>query len=340
MGDLVGFLDQDNEQSSESDSRSNNPNRGACSNEASESRQSEWSIASTYFQADFGHALHYIQNGTSDHTTCRALLESEDVRHFSDELQGLRQFLFSTLSKTQHETQEVLSLQLIPSPWRVSAKAKHQAPNLEMKLFLDPETQSVRLKHLTAQSPDAQAFLLLPDHVTDLRVTRSTHQSFRNIDHHPAVKDFVRSINDSAAGYGQITPPSSLVLSVPISDDESSRSAVVTQKKHVEYVVKSLNFDQTLQFHYDPTFRLIYRKTSANMAAEVGESLSLHWQKLPAGTVIDGNRRSTFDFLSSASGIAQKLTRKSIISNITPRSVAPSQDQGQSAENVRRAAVG
>jgi len=340
MRDAVSFLDQDDVEQCEPSLSIKESHSGAVNSGANTSRQSEWSIASIRYQADFGHILHYIHKGTYDYTTCDALLHSAETHHFSNDFQGLRQFLFSSLSKTRHEIQDVLSLQLIPSPWRGSAKNKYQPPNLEMKLILDPETQNVRLKHLTAQSPNAQAFLLLPDHVVDLRVTRSTCQSFRNIDQDPSVKEFVQSINDSAAGYGQITPPSSLMISIPSSDDKSSRSAMGNQKKLVEYVVKSLSFDQTLRFHYDAAFRLIYRRTSANMAAETSESMSLHWRRMPDGTATDGHEHTTSDFLSSAAEIARRLTRSSVIPNIAPRSLAPLQEQAQTSENIRQAAVG
>lgn len=277
----------------------------------SETQSAVWSdVSFLQYSATFGSILHPLPQNTLFTTTTSGDLISKANTNlgsiiFVNETAGLRQFL-ATLSEKRSETHHVLKVQLIPSPW---GTAEGLLPPVEMILSLDAESQIVRLKHLTAINTGCEAFVMLPDHAVDVKISRNHCQYLNNAGGLASINSFIETINKSAGGYGQITPPPSLAL--PAFGSNVSQASI-------QYLVKSVSHEESLTIRYSDSFRLVYSRVDATTATEAQEALSLRWNTNPNSTTTDVDLLLR-QFITNTADITRNLTRGTVITKLPHR---------------------
>lgn len=275
----------------------------------SETKSAVWSHDSfLQYSAMFGSILHPLSQNTLFTTTTSGDLTSKTNTNlgsiiFGNETAGLRQFL-ATLSEKRSEARHVLKVQLIPSPWE---NAEDLLPPVEMILSLDAESQTVRLKRLTAINIGCEAFVMLPDHAVDVKILRNHCQYLNNASSVASINSFIETINRSAGGYGQITPPPSLAL--PAFGSNVSQDSI-------QYLVKSVSHEESLTIRYSDSFRLVYSKVDATMTTEAQEALSLRWNTNSTTTDVDLLLRQ---FITNTADMTRNLTRGTVITKLPHR---------------------
>ena len=228
----------------------------------------QWSVDPIItYRAEVGQVLREVMDlGPTRDEVIEKTLSHGQGPLFENEAPGLPQVLLRSAASVECTTSDALRLRLIPSPW--SAPGATTSSELDLTLSLDRNTQTVKVDELRAicKSPGIQ--IALPQFATDVEFVKEISFILNSAGEIPNIKSFLRKIEDSAAGFGKISAPPFLRLGVPAAFIRGPGSDTTGQTMEVEYFVKSLRFEQTLQMEYAGHDLLIER-------SKVGERLML-----------------------------------------------------------------
>ena len=246
-----------------------------------------WQMApQMLYSAKFGHIMHALDETTVQILTGADLLQQADKssHRFVGETPGLHQFLVRSLPELIADTTDLLRFQLIPSPWQ---QLKHKdllnGPRLELTISINRSSQSVAVNRVTAIFANNQVNLMLPSLATDIQFSSRNTLDLVNPELDVGIKQFVKDIEDSAAGYGRLVNSTFLRLSVPRPMTKTTtgrvnqvmNTKVDTEEIELEYFITSQEFLQLTTFDYRG-YNLIYSVVGKGQDGGKSADLALH----------------------------------------------------------------
>lgn len=239
---------------------------------------SPWSsMSNTQLFAEPGHVLHETQgNNIRETLSISELLERNSTSHsFSPTIVGLPQFLLKNCSNSEMERKDFLRIPLIPSPW--SSKDLKGVPKLEMILTVDYSSRTTELESITAILNTRSVNVMLPDLGMDVRFLEEDVLQMIHPIQVPNVREFVRQIQDTAVGYGNIRPPLFLRLPNPQQlkthsavQDEPSASGFGAHQVDVDYMSTGIEYVESVVYDFKGQELILQRVGGGEFVAKYG----------------------------------------------------------------------
>ena len=238
-------------------------------------RQTQQSFSRTYC-SEFGHIrIPMDKNGL---TGCQvsefAEYSSTQDPTLTPSTIGLPLFLLSQLRDQRAVDVDVLKVTLIASPWRVQSENRFdQEAQLEMRFGIDRSSKLVRFEDITVVREVRKANLMLPGSTVDVQINRLDHRPLDGPLQDPAIAEYVKRVEQSAAGFGSIQAPQFLSLKQCPFDSASSDSGA-SQGAESQYFTSNVRVLQELHFEFH-NFDLVYSRVGIGDAITSSQSLSL-----------------------------------------------------------------
>ncbi|KAI9727676.1 MAG: hypothetical protein M1828_005904 [Chrysothrix sp. TS-e1954] len=212
-------------------------------------------------------------------STAEAAGDSSHLPLFRPSTVGLSNYLAQQHPDKASRAAQCLTVSLIPSPWsHWGTDALNHCPPLELVFRVDEASQRLALESVSAVPNQREADMLLPAFASDLRVSREDRLRVADPHQSDALTAYVKAIESSAGGYGQIGAPQYLNLYTPVSllshvppRRKGQHQVTLSEDKtmmKMQYFTSALSYTQTLTWSLDAYDLVVTRSTA-------GESLSL-----------------------------------------------------------------
>lgn len=233
------------------------------------------------FAATFGHiSLVHKSPSIQPRKLSNLRQKANAQRFFNPTNIGLPHFLLQHLNDQQPQELSSIEVHLVPSPWDpVSADRRHELPHLTLVFTIAQAARRVTFNHMVSTQPKRKAAIMLPTLGADVELVGTNRIVHSAMVMEPALRSFIRDVENSGSGYSRITAPPSLAIlrttlessfSIPAADREAHDDGVKTY----HYFTSGIELAQDLTFDLDG-FQLVYSRLGGGERGHKTSSVTL-----------------------------------------------------------------